>query len=233
MINKIIYFSVHNRLTVLIFTALLIVAGWMSFQKLPIDAVPDITNTQVQVNVPLDGLAPEEIERSVTFPIETALNGIAGVLQVRSITRFGLAQVTVVFEEDTSIYLARQLVAERLQSVAAELPPGAHPRLGPISTGLGEIFHYAVEAEKVATGEERTRQLMEVRAIQDWYVKPRLLTVKGVAEVNTIGGFEKQFHIQPTTASMARYGLHYSDIVDAIERTNKNVGGGYVQQTGE
>src|SRR3989338_2456093 len=233
MINKIIHFSVYNRGVVLLFTLMAAMAGWSAFQRLPIDAVPDITNVQVQINTPVEGLVPEETERSVTFPIEAAMNGIAGVEEVRSLTRFGLSQVTVVFEEGTDIYRARQLVSERLQSAAAQLPPGVLPRLGPVTTGLGEIFFYTLEAEEPAEGEARIRQLMELRALQDWFVKPRLLTVKGVAEVNTMGGYEKQYHVQPRPAALARYGLRFSDIREALERTNKNVGGGYVQQTAE
>jgi cobalt-zinc-cadmium resistance protein CzcA len=233
LINRIIHFSVYHRGIVLILTVLAAVAGWMSFQALPIDAVPDITNVQVQVNTSIEGLAPEEIERNVTVPIETGMSGVAGVTQVRSITRFGLSQVTVVFEDDVDIYRARQLISERLQMVSGQLPPRVHPRLGPVSTGLGEIFFYALEAEKVVEGEERVKQLMELRALQEWFVKPRLLTVKGVAEVNTIGGHEKQYHIQPNPALMARYGLHFSDIEQALENTNQNAGGGYVQQTAE
>jgi heavy metal efflux system protein len=233
LINRVIHFSVYHRGVVLILTALAAVAGWVSFQSLPIDAVPDITNVQVQVHAAVEGLAPEEIERNITVPIESAMSGVAGVTQVRSITRFGLSQVTVVFEDDVDIYRARQLVSERLQMASGQLPPRVQPRLGPVSTGLGEIYFYALEAEKIEEGEKRVRQLMELRALQEWFVKPRLLTVKGVAEVNTIGGHEKQYHIQPKPSLMARYGLHFSDIEEALENTNQNAGGGYVQQSAE
>ncbi len=233
MINKLIHFAVYRRNIVFFLTLVLAIAGWMAFKSLPIDAVPDITNVQVQINTSIDGLAPEEIERNITFPIETAMNGLSGVEQVRSITRFGLSQVTVVFEDHTEIYKARQLVSERMQSIRGQLPEKAQPQLGPVSTGLGEIFYYAVESKNVLTGEERIKQLMELRAIQDWYVKPRLLTVKGVAEVNTIGGFEKQYHIQPNTERMSFYGIHFDDIEEVIKKSHKNVGGGYIQQTGE
>jgi len=234
MINRIIHFSVYHRAFVLILTAVIAVFGLYSYKNLPIDAVPDITNNQVQINTVVGGLIPEEIERAITFPIENAMSGVAGVEQVRSITRFGLSQVTVVFDDSVEIYRARQLVAERLSSVSSSLPEMAKPKLGPVSTGLGEIFFYAVEAEKPASaGPERLRQLMELKAIQEWYVKPRLLTVKGVAEVNTIGGFEKQFHVQPDPKRMARFGVHFDDIKEALQRTNRNVGGGYVEETAE
>ena len=233
MINKIIHFSVYHRGIVLMLTLLMAGIGWATFENLPIDAVPDVTNNQVQINSSVDGLSTDEVEKNVTFPIETAMRGIAGVTQVRSLTRFNLSQVTVIFEDDVEIYRARQLVTERLQLVGPNLPRGVTPRPGPVSSGLGEIVHYSIEAEQPTTGEERMRQLMELRTIQDWYVKPRLLTVKGVADVNTIGGFEKQYHVQPDSSKMARYGLHLSDLVQALEKTNQNVGGGYVQQTGE
>jgi cobalt-zinc-cadmium resistance protein CzcA len=197
MINRIIHFSVYNRGLVLFLTGLLVIAGIYSFQHLPIDAVPDITNNQVQINTVIEGLAPEEIERTVTFPVESAMRGAAGVEQVRSITRFGLSQVTVVFKDSVDIYRARQLVTERLQNVANDLPGGAKPQLGPVSTGLGEIYQYILDFKEKKSGQARTEQLMEVKALQDWYLKPRLLTVEGVAEINTSGGFEKQYHVQP------------------------------------
>lgn len=233
MINKVIHFAIYRRNVVFFLSAVLIIAGWMAFKSLPIDAVPDITNVQVQINTIVEGLAPEEIERNITVPIETTMNGITGVTQVRSITRFGLSQVTVVFEDDMDIYRARQLISERLQSISGDLPQDVQPQMGPISTGLGEIFYYSVEATDIKEGDARLEQLMELKALQDWYIKPRLLTVKGVAEVNAIGGFEKQFHIQPKAELLSRYGLHFDDIEEAIEKSHKNVGGGYIQQTGE
>ena len=232
--NRIIHFSVYHRNIVLGLTIVIAAIGWIVFQNLPIDAVPDVTNNQVQINTAVEGLSPEEVETNVTFPIETAMRGIANVTQVRSLTRFNLSQVTVIFEDQIDIYKARQRVSERLQLVAPKLPRGVSPEPGPVSSGLGEIVHYSIEAETPATEvTARLRQLMELRTLQEWYVKPRLLTVQGVADVNTIGGFEKQFHIHPDSAKLARYGLHLSDISEAIEKTNQNVGGGYVQQSGE
>jgi cobalt-zinc-cadmium resistance protein CzcA len=232
MINKIIEFSVNSRMFIFMATLILLIFGYKSFQTLSIDAVPDITNTQVQINTPVKGLVPEEIERMVTFPIEYSMNGIPDVETIRSISRFGISQVTIVFKEDTEILRARQLVSEKLQNI--ELPDGVTPEMGPISTGLGEIFHYSVAAKDPETDpQKRLVQLMELRSLQDWYIKPRLLTVKGVTEVNTIGGYEKQFFIQPDIKKMSKYGLHFEDIERAIEQTNLNVGGGYIQQTGE
>ncbi len=232
MISRIIEFSVNNRIFVFLATLLLMAFGFKSFQELSIDAVPDITNTQVQVNTQVKGLVPEEIERMVTFPIEYSMNGIPGVETVRSISRYGLSQVTVIFEEGTDIYRARQLTSEKLQNIG--LPKGTVPTMGPISTGLGEIFHYSIEAKvPEADPEKRLLQLMELRSIQDWLIRPRLLTVKGVTEVNTVGGYEKQFFIQPDIETMVKFGIHFDDIEDAIGKTNLNVGGGYIQQTGE
>lgn len=234
MINKIIHFSIYHRGIVLLLTLLLAVAGIISFNKLPIDAVPDITNNQVQVNTTVAGLAPEEIERTITFPVESSMRGIAGVQNVRSITRFGLSQVTVVFKDEVDIYRARQVVSERLQGVLPELPHGADAKLGPISSGLGEIFQYVLDFETpAADSAERLKQLMEIKALQDWFVKPRLLTVEGVAEINTTGGYEKQFHVQPDINKMASYGMHFGEILTALQTANRNVGGGYVQQTAE
>ena len=234
MINRIIYFSVYNRGIVLLFTLALALAGFYSFQSLPIDAVPDITNNQVQINTTIEGLAPEEIERTITYPVESSMRGLAGVEQVRSITRFGLSQVTVVFKDGVDIYRARQVVSERLQGVLPELPKGAKAELGPISTGLGEIFQYTLDVTKPsADPRERLKQLMEVKAVQEWFIKPRLLTVEGVAEINTTGGYERQYHIQPDVRKMAAYGIHFDEIAEALEKANKNVGGGYISQTAE
>lgn len=233
MINRIIHFSVYHRGVVLFMTALLAGLGWYSFSHLSIDAVPDITDTQVQVFSTIGGLSAEEVERNVTFPVENSMAGIAGVRQVRSLSRFGLSVVNVVFHDGADIYRARQMVSERLQGLSNELPKGVHPKLGPISTGLGEIFFYSIESKNPEKGEKRLAQLMEERSIQEWYVKPRLLTVPGVAEVNTIGGFEKQYHVQPDPVKLARYGISFHEIVEALNATNQNVGGGYIQQTSE
>lgn len=233
MLNRIIQFSIQQRGVVLFLTLLLAIAGIYSFQHLPIDAVPDITNNQVQINTTIEGLAPEEIERTITFPVESSMRGIAGVEQVRSITRFGLSQVTVVFKDEIDIYRARQLVTERLQGVIGDLPSTAKPELGPISTGLGEIYQYALDFKDKATGDARLRQLMEVKALQEWFIKPRLLTVEGVAEINTSGGYEKQYHVQPDPKKVAANGIHFDEILEALEKVNKNVGGGYIEQTAE
>jgi cobalt-zinc-cadmium resistance protein CzcA len=233
MLNQIIRISIYNRGVVLFVTLLMVAAGLYSFQSLPIDAVPDITNNQVQINTVIEGLAPEEIERTITFPVESSMRGIGGVEQVRSITRFGLSQVTIIFKDEVDIYRARQLVTERLQGVSGDLPAQARPELGPISTGLGEIYQYVIDYEERAQGEARVRQLMELKSLQDWFIKPRLLTAEGVAEINTSGGFEKQYHVQPDPKKMAANGIHFDEIKEALEKVNRNVGGGYVEQTAE
>lgn len=233
MIQKIIRFSVYNRAVVLAFTGLFLVAGWLAFKTLSIDALPDITNVQVTVNTMVEGLAPEEAERYITAQIESVMNGISGVTTLRSLTKFGLSQVTVNFEDGTDIYRARQQVSERLQSVLPDLPEGSRPHLGPITTGLGEIFFYTVEADQPASGKDRTAQLMDLRAVQEWVIRPQLMTVKGVAGVDTTGGYDKQYHVQPDVKKMAQYGLGFDEIETALEKTNRNVGGGYVQQEGK
>jgi cobalt-zinc-cadmium resistance protein CzcA len=233
MMEKLIRFSVEQRWLVLLFTLLAVLGGIWSFRHLPIDAVPDVTNVQVQINTPIEGLAPEEVEKTVTYPIETAMGGIPRVEQVRSLTRFDLSQVTVIFAEGTDIYLARQWVNERLQEAAEGLPPNAKPKLGPVTKGLGEIVHYSVEAKRPAEGEARIAELMRLRDIQEFYVRPRLLTVPGLADVGTIGGYERQFLVQPRPDEMAAYGIHFDDIAEALEKVNRNVGSGYLQQTAE
>lgn len=232
--NKIISFCVHRPGVVLFFSGLLVLAGIWSFQHLPIDAVPDITNNQVTVNTTVPGLAPEEIERAITFPVELSLRGMPGILQIRSITRFGLSQVTVVFEDSMDIYQARQMVSERLSNVRSELPANAESRLGPVSTGLGEIYQYILDYKNPSKDPvKRYEELVNLKILQDWTIKPRLISVKGVTEINTAGGHEKQFHVQPDLKKMKTYGLRLEDLLSSIARVNKNVGGGYIQQTSE
>ena len=232
--SRIITFSVYNPISVILVTLLVLVFGWISFNQMSIDAVPDITNKQVQVNTPIKGLIPEDIERFITYPIETSMGGLQGVTQVRSLSRFGLSQVTVVFSDDMDIYLARQLVSEKLASIKASLPAEISPSLGPVTTGLGEVVHYTIEAKNPAKDPElRKTQLFQTKIIQDWTVKPRLLTVSGISEVNTIGGFEKQIVITPDSEKMSRLNIHFNDIEDALKRANRNVGGSYIQLAGE
>ncbi len=234
MIDQIIRAAIRNQGLTFVFAVLIGVGGFYAFQHLPIDAVPDITNVQVTVNSQVEGLVPEEIEKFVTFPVESEMGGIPGVLEVRSISRFGLSQVTLVFEEGYDIYRARQLVSEKLQTVRESLPKGVEPSLGPITTGLGEIYFYALEAKKPAEDPKaRLEQLMELRALNEYSMKPRLLMVPGVSEVNAIGGFEKQFHVQPRLDEMSRFGIDLDDVVKAVESNNRSTGGGYVQQTAE
>lgn len=229
MINRLIEFSIKNPMNVFMMTFVLIGVGVYSFQSLPIDAVPDITDVQVQINSRVPALAPETTENTITYPIEISMNTIPNVKGVRSITRFGLSQVTVIFDEGMDIYLARQLVSEKLQTI--ELPEGVTPEMGPISTGLGEIVHYTLKAKKPETDpKQRKIQLMKLRTIQDWDVIPRLLTVRGVAEVNTIGGYPEQYYVKPSPVKLVYYGIHFDQIVEAIAQ-NQNTGGGTIEQT--
>lgn len=233
MLRNIVNYCLYHPFQILALTLCMVISGIYAFKNLPIDAVPDITNVQVQVNTKVDGLGPEEIERLVTLPIEMSLNGIPGVDQVRSITRFSLSQVTVSFKDGTDIYLSRQLVSERLQAMRGDLPFGVNPIMSPVTTGLGEIYHFVLDYENIESGEKRKAQLAELRSIQEWHVKPRLLTVQGVAEVNTIGGYEKQYLVLPDPRKMSSYGLDWADIADSIKRVNRNVGGSYIEQTGD
>jgi cobalt-zinc-cadmium resistance protein CzcA len=201
---------------------------------LPIDAVPDITNVQVQINSAAAGFSPLETEQRITFPIETAMAGLPGLQQTRSLSRSGLSQVTVIFKDGTDLFFARQLVNERLQVAREQLPLGIETAMGPISTGLGEIFLWTVEAKEGARKDDGTPYTpTDLRVIQDWIIKPQLRNVPGVAEINTIGGFAKEYQIAPDPKRLAAYNLTLNDLVTALERNNANVGAGYIERSGE
>ncbi|PZQ14322.1 MAG: CusA/CzcA family heavy metal efflux RND transporter [Ancylobacter novellus] len=234
MLHAIVRASIANRWIVLAAVLLVSALGVWSFQRLPIDAVPDITNVQVQINTEAEGYSPLEVEQRVTFPVETALAGLPSLELTRSVSRYGLSQVTVVFKDGTDIYFARQLISERLSSVRSELPQGVEPTLGPIATGLGEIFMYTVEAEpgaKNPQGKEWTPE--ELRTLQDWVVRPQLRNTPGVTEINTIGGYERQYHVTPSPQKLWAHGLTMADVSTALQRNNNNVGAGYVERHGE
>ncbi len=234
LLEALLRFSIRHRWAVLALTLVAAAVGVWSALRLPIDAVPDITNVQVQINTEAPGFSPLEAEQRITFPVETAVAGLPDLEYTRSVSRYGLSQVTIVFEDGTDIYFARQQVAERIQQVQASIPPGLEPTMGPVTTGLGEIFLYTVEAEPGATtpeGEPYTPT--DLRTIQDWTVRPQLRNVPGVADVNTIGGYEKQFHVQPDPDRLLAYGLTMGDVVRALEANNQNVGAGYVERSGE
>jgi cobalt-zinc-cadmium resistance protein CzcA len=227
MLNKIIDFSLRQRWFVLGVVALLSAIGIYNYQRLPIDAVPDITNVQVQINTPAPGFSPLEAEQRITFPIETALAGLPRLEYTRSLSRYGLSQVTVVFEDGTDIYFARQLVAERVAEVRSQLPRGVEPSLGPIATGLGEIFMYTVTADE-GTAWTPT----DLRTAQDWIVRPQLRQTPGAVEVNTVGGYEKAFVIAPRPEQLLAYDLSFDDLMAAIANNNENVGAGYIERNG-
>jgi len=235
MLSYLLEFSVRQRLVVVLASFVLIGVGVWSALRLPVDAVPDITNTQIQVNTAVPALAPEEIEKLVTFPLESELGGIPGMTEMRSLSKFGLSQLTLVFDDRTDVYRARQLVSERLQNVAAELPPGLTPRLAPITTGLGEIFYYVVDYAPDAKDKPATRaeQLMELKQIHDFVIKPRLRSTPGVAEVNASGGYEKQIVVRPDPAKLRSTGLTFGDLSAVLEENARNAGGSVLQLGGE
>lgn len=233
MLDKILRYSLLRRGMVLTFVLFLIGLGLWNFTRLPIDAVPDITNVQVVVNTPSPGYTPLEAEQRVTFPLENAMAGLPKLSYTRSLSRYGLSQITIVFEEGTDIYFARQLVAERLNAAKAALPQGLEPTLGPISTGLGEIFMFTVEASDDATHRDGTEITpTDLRTAHDWIIKPQLLRVPGVVEVNPIGGFKKEILVAPDPAKLLAYKLTYKDVVTAIERNNRNQGAGFIEHNG-
>src|SRR5262245_52919667 len=235
MLNRLLEFSVRQRVFVLLATVVLIGIGVYSALRLPIDAVPDITNVQVQINTAVPALAPEEIEQLFSFPIENEMAGIPGLTELRSLSKFGLSQINLIFADGTDIYRSRQLVSERLQTVVEDLPAGLTPKLAPISTGLGEIFYYVVEYAPDATNKPATReaQLMELKLIHDYQIKPRLRATPGLAEVNTSGGYEKQIVIQPNPDKLKSVGMSFSEVADAIGENVENAGGGVIQLGGE
>jgi hypothetical protein len=258
MLQRLLRASIDHPLIVLLLTLASAVAGVVSFLRLPIDAVPDITNNQVQINTLAPSLAPFEVERQVTFAVETALSGIPGLESTRSLSRNAFSQVTAVFSDEIDIYFARNQVHERLEQVRASLPPGAEPQMGPIATGLGEIYMWTVgfdhpadagaplegsgagwqsdgsyrtpEGERLRTDIERAAYL---RTVQDWIIRPQLRSVPGVAGVDSIGGYVKQVQVQPDLARLVGYGLTFHDVIEALERNNVSTGAGFVEHLGE
>ena len=252
--ERILAFSVRRRWLVLLLTIAAAISGAWSLTKLPIDAVPDVTNVQVQINAMAPALSPIEIEKQVTFPIETALAGTPGLESTRSFSRNGFAQVTAIFTDKTDIYFARQQVAERLTEAKSNLPPGVEVKMGPISTGLGEIYWWSVEyappGEGVPVrdgkpgwqsdgsyltpdGERLTddfRRTVYLRTIQDWIIRPQMKSVPGVAGADAIGGYVKQYQVQPDPARLIAYGLSFGQIVKAIEANNVSRGANYIER---
>ncbi len=232
MLNRIISFSLAHRWLVLVVAAGIAALGIYNFNRLPIDAVPDITNVQVQINTEAPGYSPLESEQRITFPIETAMAGLPHLDYTRSISRYGLSQVTVIFKDGTNIYLARQLVNERLSEAKERLPDGVEPAMGPIATGLGEIFMYTVSSKDESGSTENMHDAMSLRTIQDWIVRPQLRQTPGVVEVNTIGGYNKQFHVLPQPDKLLAYDLTLQDVMAALARNNINTGAGYIERFG-
>lgn len=234
MLERIIRAAIAHRWLMMALTVALIALGSWSFSRLPIDATPDITNVQVQINTAAEGYSPLESEQRITFAVETAMAGLPQLEQVRSLSRYGLSQVTVVFTDGTDLYFARQQVAERLQQVRSQLPAGLDPQLGPIATGLGEIFMYTIDADPQARKADGTAYTAtDLRTLQDWVVRPQLRNVPGVTEVNTIGGYQRQIHITPDPARLRALGFTLDDVAEAVQGNNQNVGAGYIERNGQ
>ncbi|ADE14780.1 heavy metal efflux pump, CzcA family [Nitrosococcus halophilus Nc 4] len=234
MFARILKFSVQQRWLVLLVTFGVAALGIYNYQRLPIDAVPDITNIQVQINTEAPGYSPLEAEQRITFPLEITLQGLPQLEETRSLSRYGLSQVTVIFEDGTDIYFARQLVNQRIQEAKGSLPPGIEPKMGPIATGLGEIFLWTMEAEPGALQPNGTPYSpTDLRTLQDWVIKPQLITVPGVTEINSMGGYIKQYHVTPYPKKLIAYGLSFPDLLAALARNNANVGAGYIEHHGE
>ena len=228
MIDKIIQLSLRNRSLLLVFGLIIMVGGYFSYNQLPVDAFPDVSPNLVQVFTITEGLAPEEVEQYITYPVEAAMNGLPGIAKIRSVSNFGLSVVNVYFKDDVDIYFARRLVDERLQEAREQIPEGfGEPAMGPISTGMGLILFYYLEDE---TG---TYSLEELRSIQDWLVKFHLQTVPGVTEVLGIGGYEKQFQINVHPEGLLRYDVSLSELIETIRANNLNVGAQFIERDAE
>jgi cobalt-zinc-cadmium resistance protein CzcA len=228
MIESILRAAITRRWLVLAAVLALIILGLWNYQRLPIDAVPDITNVQVQINTEASGYSPLETEQRITYPVETALAGLPKLAYTRSISRYGLSQVTVVFDEGTDIYFARNLINERLGQIKSALPDEIEPVMGPIATGLGEIFMYTVEAT-----DPKKFDAMALRELQDWVIRPQLMQVKGVVEINAIGGYTRQYHITPEPTKLMQFGLTMEDLAVALKNNNDNRGAGYLERSGQ
>jgi cobalt-zinc-cadmium resistance protein CzcA len=234
MFNRLIEASIAHRWLVMLAVLAMAILGAVNYGRLPIDAVPDLTNVQVQINTAAPGYSPLETEQRITYPVESVLSGLPGLEQVRSLSRYGLSQVTVVFEDGTDIHFARQLVSQRLQDAREQLPPSVVPAMGPIATGLSEIYLWTVETVPGARKPDGAPYTpADLREIQDWIIKPQLRTVPGVTEINSIGGFDKEYLVAPDMATLSSYGLELADIVAALEKNNSNVGAGYIEREGE
>ena len=234
MIEWILRFSIERHVLIMMLALVLTVTGIYHYQKLPIDAVPDITNVQVQINTQADGYSPLEVEQRITFNVETAFAGLPKLAYSRSLSRYGLSQVTLVFEEGTDIYFARNLIDQRLSSVNQQLPLGIEATMGPIATGLGEIFMYSIQAHEDAQQENGAPyDITALREIQDWIIKPQLSLVQGIIEVNAIGGYEKQYHVTPWPEKMLSLDVSMADIHQALINSNQNQGAGFIETNGQ
>ena len=234
LFEKLIALAIDQRWLIMLISLGVAILGVFSYQHLPIDAVPDITNVQVQINSSAPGYSPLETEQRITYLIETAMAGLPDLEETRSVSRYGLSQVTVVFKEGTDIYFARQLVAERIAQVKEKLPAGISSEMGPTATGLGEIFMWIVSAKRGALKTDGTPYTaMDLREVQDWIIKPQLRNVPGVTEINTVGGYSKQFQISPNLDALVNYGLTLTDILNALEKNTDNQGAGYIEKLGE
>src|ERR1700704_5832543 len=258
MITRVLSFSVHFHWPIVFLTGMVAAYGSYELTRLPLDALPDITSKQAMINYAAPSLGPEDVEKRITFQIETAISGLAGVESTRSFSRNGYGQVTAIFQESANLYFMRQQVAERLAQARPNLPPGVEPQLGPVSTGLGEVFMYSVEyanpggeGASIVDGEpgwqsdgsyladdgerhtDEVARLAYLRTVQDWILRPQLKTVPGVADIDSLGGYEKQYVVEPDTTELAVHGLSYSDIAKALEAANLAVGANYIQRAGE
>ncbi|MGH7252455.1 MAG: efflux RND transporter permease subunit, partial [Nitrospiraceae bacterium] len=232
MIDALLIFSLRQRVLVVVLGCLVAVGGVYAFQALPIDAFPDVSNVQVQILTEALGLSPIEVERFITFPIELHMTGLPGLAEIRSLSKFGLSQITVVFQDHVDIYFARQLVLERLIEARERLPAGVEPRMAPVTTGLGEVYQYYLASpfELGDAPDLRQQELMEQRTAQDWIIRPLVKSVPGVIEVNSLGGFVKQYQVLVDATKLRKYDLALHDVFDAVAKNNANAGGNILER---
>ncbi|TRZ88854.1 efflux RND transporter permease subunit, partial [bacterium] len=230
MIERLISFSLRQKLFIAVCVIIIAAVGVYSFLRLPIDAFPDVTNIQVEILSSAPGRSPLEVEKFITYPVETGLRGLPGLVDLRSISKFGLSVITAVFEDGVDIYFARQLVLERLIEAKERVPEGVEIAMGPVATAMGEIYQYTLEGGTAAGKEDDVERLTELRTLQDWTISPLLKTIPGVNEVNSFGGYLRQYHVQVDPDKLRKFGIPLSGVVEALKRNNQNVGGNIIRK---
>lgn len=233
MLERIIQFCLQRKALIISASLLIIIAGIYSYTKLPVDAFPDVTSVQVEIVSEAPGLSALEIERFVTYPVEMSMRGLPGIEQMRSVTKFGISVVTIVFKDDVDIYFARQLVSERLGEAKESMPEGVETSMGPVATAMGEIYQFTLEGVEPKDPQEKIRYLANLRTLEEWVVNPVLKSVSGVSDINSFGGYFKQFQVVVSPEKLVKYNVTVNDVFEAVEKNNQNVGGNILDRYSE